>query len=269
MFCSPAATGASRLVAGGDRAGKGGAAARHVAVPRSPGTARTAAVRFDRATGQPSPKVQVVDLRSGATLLEVDHGAPAPLPRSASAGRAACHRRRRPRRAALARVPTAASCTSSRGPRRPDHGDRLQPPRDASRNGEHRRDRPGLGRASGQPVSVLSGHANYLDGHRVQPRRDAGRDREPRPDRADVEGRRRGRLSRPSRAARRPSPRSRSRRLGPEIVTASLDGTARNVGRRRPAVARRRRRSRRTRSRGSGSRATGSGSPRRLEIDRS
>ena len=37
---------------------------------------RAAVVRFDGAKGNPSPIVRLVDLRSGKTLLEVDHGAP-------------------------------------------------------------------------------------------------------------------------------------------------------------------------------------------------
>jgi WD40 repeat protein len=38
---------------------------------------RSAAVRYVGVKGQPSPKVSIVELRTGTTVLEVDHGAPA------------------------------------------------------------------------------------------------------------------------------------------------------------------------------------------------
>ena len=97
--------------------------------------------------------------------------------------------------------------------------------------------------AGGRPVSVLSGHTNYLSDMRSA-RTDPGRHSQPRPNGANMEERNgKGPRGVPRRHRGGASARSAS---GHEIVPASLDGTRAHLGRPRAARAGGRRRSSRT-----------------------
>ena len=194
---------------------------------RSPRAGRRRSCGSRARTGNTSPRVRLVDLRSGKTLLEVDHGAPVTAVALSGGGTLLATggvdhvvRLWRVSNGSLLRVlkghvgTITAIAFSTRGT--------------LLATGAHRRPRAGLAhRATGRSVvGALRAH-ELPHGHRVQPGRDAGRHRELGPDGEDLEGGD-GRGARDLRRRHRGGQLGAVHRApGSEIVTASLDGTAR------------------------------------------
>jgi WD40 repeat protein len=121
-----------------------------------------AALRFAGAKGLPSPKVRVVDLATGKTVLEVDHGAPASAA-ALSVGNTLLATGGVDRLVRIWRVAGGKPLRTLAG-----HVGQISAVAFSPRGdliGSASTD--GIGRiwnaADGQPVSVLSGHVNYLD----------------------------------------------------------------------------------------------------------
>jgi WD40 repeat protein len=135
---------------------------RHVWAAEISQDGRRAAVRFNGVKGQPSPKVSVVELPSGRTLLQVDHGAPASAA-ALSVGDELLATGGVDRVVRLWRVANGRLLRTLVGHVGQVSAVAFSPRGD--RVGSASTD--GIGRvwnaADGQPISVLSGHINFLE----------------------------------------------------------------------------------------------------------